>query len=155
MNIWQYDQLYHHGIKGMKWGVRRKRDTKSSRSRARNQDGSLSAAGSKKQQKKQQKEIQKFQENVNRNWTKPYNRATDQFNESLKAINKKYENDHFNGDFSSKRGQQYVKEVSSTWQKAYSKALIEDFGPDPVSRGEDWVKNAPFMDMYDEFINKK
>ena len=33
-----YDELYHHGIKGMKWGIRR----------YQNEDGSLTAAGKKR-----------------------------------------------------------------------------------------------------------
>lgn len=37
------NSLYHHGVKGMKWGVRR----------YQNQDGSLTAAGKKKVAKKE------------------------------------------------------------------------------------------------------
>ena len=40
-----YDELYHHGIKGMKWGVRR----------YQNKDGSLTAAGKKRAAKYESK----------------------------------------------------------------------------------------------------
>ena len=42
-------ELYHHGVKGMKWGVRR----------YQNKDGSLTAAGKKKQAKDQARAINK------------------------------------------------------------------------------------------------
>ena len=36
--MWQYNELYHHGIKGQKWGVRR----------FQNEDGSLTSEGQKR-----------------------------------------------------------------------------------------------------------
>ena len=50
MNYLEYEEyLQHHGVKGMKWGVRR----------YQNKDGSLTAAGKKRQQKELAKDIQK------------------------------------------------------------------------------------------------
>ena len=43
------NELYHHGIKGQRWGIRR----------YQNPDGSLTAAGRRKQAKTQAKAIQK------------------------------------------------------------------------------------------------
>lgn len=44
------NELYHYGVKGMKWGVRR----------YRNEDGSLTPAGKKREQKRTFKEVKKY-----------------------------------------------------------------------------------------------
>lgn len=48
--ICTFDDLYHHGVKGMKWGVRR----------YRNKDGSLTAAGKKRLSDYKDRELQKI-----------------------------------------------------------------------------------------------
>lgn len=73
---------------------------------------------------------------------------------SWKKVNEKYKNDKFDDDFSTKRGQQYVKEIDDIWQKEYRKALIEDFGPDPITKGMDWVERAPLLNEYSQYIKK-
>lgn len=44
--MWQYNDLYHHGIKGQRWGVRR----------FENEDGTLTSAGKKRYSNKEIKE---------------------------------------------------------------------------------------------------
>lgn len=72
----------------------------------------------------------------------------------IPRINAKYKDDNFSDGYSTKRGRQYVKEFDVAWRKEYSKALLEDFGPEPISNGKDWVNNAPFMDNYSALIEK-
>ena len=138
-------ELYHHGILGMKWGVRRYQNadgslTAAGRKRYLNSDGTLTKAG--------EKEVKKFKAKVNRSWYKSYNKATAEFNRDIQVINKKYEGVTFDEAFSTPKGKRYLKEVNDMWQKHYADALISDFGKEPITNGQDWVKNAPLMNSY-------
>ena len=57
--MWQYSELYHHGIKGQKWGVRR----------YQNEDGRLTSAGKARLNKKTdaQKESERQKRNDSKN----------------------------------------------------------------------------------------
>lgn len=96
------DELYHHGIKGQRWGVRR----------YQNPDGTLTAAGKKKRTKELNKEFKKmtdkFQDQIysddNRlgRYYKTGNETTDEIHikvrqdaakEAIKKIQKEYGNE--------------------------------------------------------------
>lgn len=132
-------ELYHYGVKGMKWGVRRsKREL-------------IKAGVDKKTAKKQSAFEKKVQSQSS--WTKSYSRATDLFNKDIVEINKRYEDVNLFKDSHSKRAQSYIKEVDRTWRKHYSDTLISDFGEEPINKGRDWVNDAPFMNTYLEFLD--
>lgn len=77
-----------------------------------------------KEREKQQKAVQK---QISRNWTKTYNRATQDFNSRIGAINDKHPNANLD-DLNKKETKAYLKEVSDTWKKCYDKAISSDYG---------------------------
>lgn len=143
--------LEHHGIMGQKWGIRRYQNpdgslTSEGKKRYYNSDGTLTKHGE-KAAKKQTKDFEN-------NWYKSYNKATNKFNSKIEDINNKYEDDVFDDEFSTKRGQEYIKEVDKMWRSLYIKELKNDYGNYELL-GKDFIKNAPLMDNYSEFIRKE
>lgn len=129
-NLISQDYLMHHGVKGMRWGVRHDK---------------------RKAERLERKRIKKVKKQYSRNWYKTYNKATYRFNDQIDSINERYKNDKFDDNFTTKRGQEYVKEFDTIWQKEYRKALKEDYGDDAKL----FVNDAPFMYQYASFIIDK
>ena len=84
----QNNEIYHFGIKGQKWGIRR----------YQNKDGSLTPAGRKRVSKEYAKYAKAAQAEVatTSNYVKAYNRAADKMNNGLI--------DKYNSDYDKKLG---------------------------------------------------
>lgn len=80
-------ELYHYGVKGMKWGVRR----------YQNADGTLTSKGKARQAKQTKKAQKKWDKNARKNWVKSYNKAVDYSNNNfIDKLNEKYKDYDFN-----------------------------------------------------------
>ena len=105
------NELYHHGIKGQKWGVRR----------YQNADGSLTSAGRKKISKQYKKlEIKgdnDLKKQYNSMYVKSYNKAADKMNNG--GIDK------FNREQEKKYGKNFAKRDG--YEDDYFKLLNETF----------------------------
>ena len=114
------NELYHHGIKGQKWGVRK----------YQNPDGSLTPAGAKrytpdgrygKAYKKQIVKYQKDRDAVRQKlYTDAYNKTANEYNSHKIA---EYNKEHKPTD--SNYQEEYAKQFRKDWMQNYNKSVIE------------------------------
>lgn len=98
----------------------------------------------------------KYRKMVNKNWGKAYNRAADEMDRTvLPTVNQKYKNDRFNATYSTKRGQQYLKELSTSWKNMYLSNLENLVKPEAREFVREFSDLVPLMNTYDEFIKKR
>lgn len=168
------NKLYHHGIKGQRWGVRRFQNedgslTSAGRSRYLDGSGNLTKQGARMIGKAHNKKYMDEAGNLTKRGAKAANKDN-AFSAAVKQASferkvskdwtKSYNRaaDEFESTLdkltkkydgvraNSPEGKKYAKEVGEAWQKVYSKQLVKDFGKEPITNGTDWVKSAPFMD---------
>lgn len=130
------DYLYHHGVKGMKWGVRR----------YQNADGSLTDAG-----KKRQAQIGATLEKRGKAYQK---RASIALNRQQKLQAKRVDKwRQYGGDKYSKmpekEGKLFDKYVADTKmaEKMYEirNAAIKDLSPEQIQKGRRYVNTSPIL----------
>ena len=133
------NELYHHGVKGQKWGIRR----------YQNPDGTLTEEG--RRRFGSVKKLQKVHNRENKIFTREvtgvntYNEAVRRNQANLDTINKKYYGkdlgyDHTTNRYKSKEGRKYLKEIEAAWKKTYSQT-VKDVANKYETIGEDYVKN--------------
>ncbi len=134
--------LSHFGIKGQKWGIRR----------YQNPDGTLTPAG----KARYTNNPDQLMKDYRKDWSHTYNRAAERSWTEFSKVNEKFK-DVDTSSYDTKDGQRYVKAIDKAWRNVYMSELRRDYGE--ASRisglGEDWMKNAPFMDSYSGLIKKK
>ena len=125
------NELYHYGVKGMKWGVRK----------YQNSDGTLTDIGKNRISKEYRKYLNKAHKDLNKGYPKryynAYNKAANDMNNGLiDRYNKEYEkmgkratNHDYANDKSYAEG--YEKIFEKTMSNHYNRALIQDILSNP------------------------
>ena len=125
-NVIFTDELYHHGIKGQKWGIRR----------YRNKDGTLTESGKKRLSKKYKKLATKAEKSVaaneNKVWVNAYNKSANIMNNGgIDKFNRE-QRKKYGKNFANRKGYEtdYEKLFNNTFKKIYSKDLYETYKND-------------------------
>ena len=149
------NELYHHGVLGQKWGIRR----------YQNPDGSLTEEGKRRYgsgniRSKYLKNKGRYFDTkptlsdsmlikaVNKDWTKSYNSATEQFNNLIDQVNSLPEFASVNAvNPTTDRDWEYLENVTGLFITLYGDQLLSDFG-ESATAGKQWIEDAPGMDSY-------
>ena len=148
MTMLNDDELYHFGVKGMKWGVHRSQHSEGTSPKQK--------ARRAKQIKKAQK---KWDKNARKHWTEGYNKAVDYSNKNfVNQLNEKYKDYDFS-DPTNKKSQKvykrYVEEYTNGFNSILEKNYREVLGDRPDDPGA--IRDLPFYNdansLYRSWLN--
>lgn len=110
----KHDELYHYGVRGMKWGVRRHQ----------NEDGSLTSSGKKHAEKDYKKVTKKAIKDLRKSYSSMYVRAHNKAADKMNGG----EIDKFNERQQKRYGPDYTKRegYASDYKKMFEKEVVRN-----------------------------
>lgn len=139
VDVQQSEELYHYGVKGMKWGVRR----------YQNKDGSLTPRGKKKISKEYERTAKKVSKALNKSATRryvdSYNKAADEMNNGGIDRFNSQQRKKYGDDFAKRDGyaSDYEKLFRETFAKHYDQ-ILNDF----YKNNKNYQKSKVLVDKY-------
>lgn len=150
MRMMYKTELYHHGIKGQKWGIRR----------FQNKDGSLTPAGKKRASKEYKQAAMeaeaRFMKNQTRIQVDAYNKAADYMNEGGIARYNEAQRKKYGENYMDRDGyiEDYELEFDKVFAKCWNKAINEFYTNDAsIKKARDLVKKYD-MTKWDDLAKK-
>lgn len=146
------EELYHHGVKGMKWGVRK----------YQNSDGTLTDIGKNKVSKEYRKYLNKASKDINKGYSKRYRKA---YNEAANEMNNG-KAEQYNKEYDKKLGKRatnhdyvndksyldgYEKLFEKTMSKHYNRALIHDICSNSNYKKAQLLCTKYSMEKFDDY----
>lgn len=122
-----YDELYHHGVKGMKWGVRR----------YQNADGSLTPAGKKRLNTYKDKEINRAE----RKWDKAIKRTSKKASKAVYRYTTNETDTKYNKAVQKATEMETAKRLKKTELRNIKKMSYDDMTADKINTGKTIVNS--------------
>ena len=150
MNDMNEYELYHHGVKGMRWGVRR----------YQNKDGSLTPAGKKrisKEYKKLSDEVEReLVKSYNSRYVNAYNKAADTMNKGgIEKFNKEQEK-KYGKDYTKRSGyeEDYMQRFNDELAKNFNKSMNDFYNSNKTYKKSKELVDKYNMTSWDELARK-